>query len=109
MLSIPNATAIFLQNCNSSLSKFIDKTYEFDPTIICGYTITEEEEQTIYDTPDEEDYDHIYTNPPTEEEEIYEVLKGKNVNKFYQQHIRYNAVYDAVTITITVIIGYLSV
>ena len=82
---------------NSSLSKFIEGAYEFDPTIIYGCTVTEEE-QKIYDTPDEEDYDYIYTNPPTEEDEIYEVLKGNNVNTFYHRHIRYHAMHSAVTV-----------
>ena len=63
--------------------------YESDATITCDLTI-EEEEQKIYDMPDEEDQDYgpIYTNPPTEEEEIYEIFMGKNINKLHHKNIR---------------------
>lgn len=61
-----------------------------DASITSDLTI-EEEEQKIYDMPDEDqDYGPIYTDPPTEEEEIYEIFKGKNINKLHHKNIRYH-------------------
>jgi len=64
--------------------------YEFDTTT-CECAITEEEEQKIYEIPDEEeDYGPTFANPPDKEDEIYEVFKGKNVTKLHRKDIRYH-------------------
>ena len=68
----------------------MEPTYKFD-AITCDYATIEEEEQKIYNMPDEDqDYGPIYTNPPTEEEEIYEIFKGNNINKLHHKNIRYH-------------------
>ena len=54
-------------------------------------TATDEEEQKIFDIPDEDDknYGPVFTNPPAEEEEIYETLKSKNITTLHRRNIRY--------------------
>lgn len=68
----------------------MEADYEFNTSMRHGYGVTEEEEQKIYDMPYEEDQDHgpTFTNPPTEEQEIYEAFKGRNINILHHNDIR---------------------
>lgn len=94
---VPNIYSEFPLQSNSSVRHaFIDEAltrvvgvYEFDTNIPQGHRTTEEEEQKIYDIPDEEDLNcgPIYTDPPAKEQEIYEVFKGKNINTLYHKDI----------------------
>jgi len=54
------------------------------------YTLMEEEEQKIYETPceDSDNYGPIYTEPPTKVEKIYEIFEGKRFPKLFHQNIR---------------------
>ena len=68
----------------------MEPTCELDATIKCDYATVEEEEQKIYDMVEEDqDCGPIYTDPPTEEEEIYEIFRGKNINTVQHNSIRY--------------------
>jgi len=53
---------------------------------------TSVEEDDIYETPcdvDNDDYGPIYTQPPTEVDEIYETLKGRNFLKLFHKDIKW--------------------
>ena len=80
-----------LQNSDSCISKYslaVSKMKGFDASITCDYATIEEEERKIYNIPDDEDYGPVYTDPPFEEEEIYEIFKGKDINTLQHKNIR---------------------
>lgn len=75
--------------CSHATSQALIKgIYEYATPSISYECISSVEEEQIYDTPceDEDHYGPIYTEPPTEMNEIYETFKGKII---HFENIRY--------------------
>ena len=70
--------------------------YEYDTDLHGSHyevAASMEEEQKIYDTScdDDDDYGPIYSEPPAEEEKLYEVFEGRKLQKLHHKDIRYVA------------------
>ena len=91
---------IYEQCIYSTKYAFVDQAvsriagiYEYDTGLHGSHyevAASMEEEQKIYDTPcdDDDDYGPIYSEPPAEEEKLYEVFEGSKLQKLNHKDIR---------------------